>query len=139
MVEIKLEAKDENLDTVIDFVNEQLDKEKCSSEIKTKFDIAVEEIFINIAHYAYADDSTGFAVIQMSVEKEPLAIEVTFIDWGTPYNPLERPNPDVTAIPLEKRRNGGMGIYIVKRSMDDVKYQYSDGKNTLTIRKVINS
>lgn len=139
MKELKILAKVENLDEVIDFINEQLNQVGCSTETKNEIDLAAEELFVNIAHYAYPSDNVGNAVIQTSITTEPKTLKLTFIDWGIPYNPLERSDPNIKDIPLEKRRNGGMGIYIVKKSMDDIAYQHTDGKNILTISKVIGS
>lgn len=139
MKKLKILAKVENLDEVIDFINEQLNQVGCSTEMKNEIDLAAEELFVNIARYAYPSDNMGNAVIQTSITTEPKTLKLTFIDWGIPYNPLERSDPNVKAIPLEKRRNGGMGIYIVKKSMDDIAYQYTDGKNILRISKVIGS
>lgn len=97
--------------------------------------MAVEEIFVNIAHYAYEKDE-GTATIRVEVEGEPVQIAVTFSDGGIPYDPLSRDAPDIT-LSAEERGIGGLGIYLVKKSMDDVIYEYRDGKNVLTIKKTI--
>ena len=107
----------------------------CSTKIQTQIDIAVEELFVNIAHYAYKPD-TGPATVRVEVEKEPPAICITFIDHGVPYDPLAREDPDIT-LSAEERRIGGLGIFMVKKSMDSIEYEYKDGQNILHIRKLI--
>ena len=98
-----------------------------------QIDIAVEELFINIASYAY-DPEIGTAVVQVTVTDEPLSVEITFIDNGRQYDPLAKEDPDIT-LPINKRKKGGLGIFMVKNSMDDIHYEYADGKNILTIKK----
>jgi anti-sigma regulatory factor (Ser/Thr protein kinase) len=95
--------------------------------------VAVDELFSNIAHYAYNPD-TGFATVKVDVVREPLAVEITFVDNGVPYDPLAKSDPD-TSQSVKDRPIGGMGILIVKKSMDAVGYEYRDGKNILTIKK----
>ena len=134
--ELTLDATVENLDTVISFVDEELEKMECSMKTQMQIDVAVEEIFVNIAHYAYTPD-TGKATIRLETSEDPKSIAITFIDSGVPYDPLAKPDPDVT-LSAEERQIGGLGIYMVKKSMDDMKYEYKDGHNVLTIRKNIN-
>ena len=133
MKELTIEADVNNLDEVITFVDEQLEAHDCSIKIQTQIDIAVEELFVNIAHYAYQPE-TGQATVRVEIQEDPLAAIITFIDSGMPYDPLARPDPDVT-LPAEEREIGGLGIYMVKKSMDNVIYEYKDGRNVLTIRK----
>jgi len=136
MKELVLEAVRTNLPKVQAFIGEQLKAAGCPGPVKTAIDIAVEELFVNIASYAYAPD-TGTAVIQVSIKENPPAVEITFIDRGTRYDPLAKPDPDTT-LSVKQRKKGGLGIFMVKQSMDDVKYEYRDGKNTLTILKKLN-
>ena len=96
-------------------------------------DMAVEEIFVNIAHYAYAAGG-GTAEITARTEGDPVEAVIEFRDAGVPYDPLSRPDPDVT-LSAEDRRIGGLGIYMVKKSMDEVRYRNEAGRNILTIRK----
>lgn len=133
MNELIVDAKTDNLNTVLDFVNRQLDQYESSMKIRMQLDVAVEELFVNIAHYAY-DNEMGKATIQVEVNKEPLSVVITFIDQGKPYDPLAKPDPDITLSALE-RPIGGLGIFMVKKSMDNVKYEYKDGSNILTIEK----
>jgi anti-sigma regulatory factor (Ser/Thr protein kinase) len=133
MKELKTEALKENLPEVIAFLDEQLEAADCPMKLQMKLDIAVEEIFVNIANYAYPD-GTGTAVMQVEMLSDPPTVEITFIDSGVPYDPLAKPDPDIT-LSANERQIGGLGIFMVKKSMDDMKYQYLDGKNILTLIK----
>ena len=136
MQELNIEAKVENLDEVLAFVDEQLEAHDCSMKIQTQIDIAVEELFVNIAHYAY-NPETGPATLRVEIQDEPLSVVITFIDNGIPYDPLAKPDPDIT-LSAEERQIGGLGIYMVKKSMDNITYEYKDGKNILSIQKNLN-
>ena len=133
MKELELEAKVENLSDVLDFVDEELEGAGCSMKIQMQIDIAVEEIFVNIANYAYSPE-IGTATVRIEVMGDPPAVDITFIDGGVPYDPLAKADPDVTLM-AEERQIGGLGIFMVKKSMDDVKYEYLDGHNVLTLKK----
>ena len=102
-------------------------------KVQIQINIAVEEIFVNIAHYAY-NPEVGPATIRVEILEDPLAVSLTFIDQGTPYDPLAKEDPDVT-LAADERTIGGLGIFMVKKSMDDVKYEYKEGSNILTIVK----
>ena len=131
--EITIEALTENLPMVMSFVNENLEKADCPLKEKMQIDLAVEEIFVNIASYAYTP-KTGDAVIRMDKAENSSKVTITFSDKGVPYNPLEKEDPDVT-LSAEERPVGGLGIFMVKKSMDDMFYEYKDGQNNLTIIK----
>jgi len=133
MKELKTEAIKENLPEVTAFIDEQLEAVDCPMKLQMKIDIAVEEIFVNIANYAYPD-GTGTAVIRVEFTDDPLTVEITFIDSGVPYDPLAKPDPDIS-LSANERQIGGLGIFMVKKSMDDMKYQYLDGHNILTLIK----
>ncbi|MBQ9384145.1 MAG: ATP-binding protein [Ruminiclostridium sp.] len=135
MKELTIEATPENVDTVIEFVDEMLEEYGCGMKEQMAIDVAIDELFANIAHYAY-NPETGYATVRVDVLKDPLSVEVTFIDNGRQYDPLAKEDPDTT-LSLEEREIGGMGIFIVKKSMDAVNYEYKDGKNILTIKKNI--
>ncbi len=135
MKELNIEATPENIDTVIAFVDEQLEEYGCGMKAQMAIDVAVDELFANIAHYAYSPE-TGYATVRVDVIKDPLSVEITFIDNGVPYDPLANIDPD-TSLSVEDRPIGGMGIFIVKKSMDLVNYEYKDCKNILTIKKNI--
>ena len=136
MKTITVPALTEQLDTVLEFVQGELDQIKCSPKICNQIAIAVEEIFVNIAHYAYRPD-VGDATIrcQVSTQGQP-QITIEFLDSGKPYDPLKNDEPDTT-LPAEERRIGGLGIFMVKRLMDTVQYEYRDGKNILTLQKLV--
>lgn len=133
MKELIVEADTKNLEQVLEFVNQQLDIRNCSEQEKIEIDIAVEEIYVNISSYAYGSER-GKAGIRCGIEESPLQVIIQFLDNGKPYNPLEKPDPDIS-LSLEERQVGGLGIYLVKQSMTSVEYEYVDGKNILTIRK----
>lgn len=135
MVELHVEALTENLEQVLNFVEAELEGLDCPMKIQTQIDIAVEEIYVNIAHYAY-QPGTGQVTVCIGTEEESGIVVIRFIDSGIPFNPLEKKDPDVT-LAAEERNIGGLGIYMVKKSMDDVSYEYKDGQNVLTIKKRI--
>lgn len=135
MQDIKLKASNDTLYTVLDAIEEHLDKNNCPADVKTEVLIAVEEIYVNIANYAYGGKA-GNAIVQMDVSQNPKLCRVTFTDWGVPYNPLEKEDPDIS-LSAEEREIGGLGIYMVKQSMDKIEYEYRDGCNILSIEKKI--
>ena len=133
MKELTVEAKTTNIEAVTDFVNEQLEALDCPMKAQMQIDIAIDELFGNIAHYAY-NPEIGKATVRVEVTQDPLAVVITFIDNGVPYDPLAKADPDTT-LSAEERESGGLGIYIVKKSMDDITYEYKDGQNILAIKK----
>lgn len=135
MKEMTIDATIENLPTVTDFVDEQLDELGCPMKARMQIDIAIDELFSNIAQYAY-DPETGPATVQVEVLDEPPTVVITFIDNGTPYDPLAHEDPDVS-LGVEERAVGGLGIYMVKKTMDAIDYEYKDGRNILRIKKHI--
>ena len=133
MKELTLEARVENIDAVTDFVNGELEALGCPMKAQMQIDVAIDEIFANIASYAYSGGE-GEATVHFSVEEEPRAAVITFLDRGIPYNPLKNEDPDVT-LSAEDRQVGGLGIFLVKKTMDVVKYEYRNGRNILQIKK----
>ena len=133
MKELTIEAKTSNIEAVTDFVNEQLEALDCPMKAQMQIDIAIDELFSNIAHYAY-NPEIGQATVRVEVIEDPLAVTITFIDNGVPYDPLATADPDTT-LSAEEREIGGLGIYMVKKSMDDITYEYRDGQNILAIKK----
>ena len=93
----------------------------------------MEEIFVNIAHYAYKT-GIGKAVVRVEITDELATVTITFMDHGVEYNPLERDDPDIT-LSAEERDIGGLGIFMTKNLMDDVTYEYNEGKNILKLKK----
>lgn len=135
MKEITVSATIENLEKVTEFVNEGLKTIECPLKAKAEIDIAIDELFSNIAHYAY-NPEIGKATIKFEVQEDPQAVIITFLDNGIPYDPLKRADPD-TSLSLEERGIGGLGIFMVKKSMDSIEYEYKDGQNILKIKKNI--
>lgn len=133
MKSITVEAKIENVDKVTEFVNEVLEEKDCPLKVQMQLDVAIDEIFGNIAYYAYGKGS-GNATIQIEMEDNPPKITLTFIDQGIHYNPLESKDPDIT-LDIEDREIGGLGIFLVKKTMDELSYEYVDGQNILTMKK----
>ena len=136
MKALVVEADVNNLFEVQMFIDEQLEEAGCSMPAQIAIDVAVEELFVNIASYAYGEE-IGVAVVQVSVHEDPLSVEITFMDNGEQYDPLAKPDPDTT-LSVDERKKGGLGIFMVKNSMDDINYEYKDGKNILTIKKNLN-
>ena len=135
MKELTVPATIENIVAVTDFVDAQLEELDCPMKAEMQINVAIDELFSNIAHYAYHPE-VGEATVLVEVVNDPLAVEITFIDNGRPYDPLQNADPDVT-LSAEERDIGGLGIFIVKKSMDDIAYEYKDGKNVLKIKKNI--
>ena len=133
MKELVVEADRKNLWEVQSFIDEQLEEVGCPMLTQTAIGVAVEELFVNIACYAYGDGN-GKTLIQVTVHEDPLSAEITFIDSGVQYDPLAKEDPDTT-LSAKERKKGGLGIFMVKNTMDNVIYEYKDGKNILTIKK----
>ena len=131
--EIKVTALLENLQEVLSFVDAFVEEAGVSMKAQMQIDVAVEELFVNIASYAYAP-GTGEATIKIGKDPENNKVFITFVDSGKPYNPLEKDDPDIT-LSAEERGIGGLGIFMVKKSMDDMLYEYKDGQNIVTITK----
>ncbi len=132
MEKLCIKAKLENLVDVTAFVESQLETLDLPMKTQMQIDLAVEEIFVNIANYAYSPED-GLAIIEVELTEDPRVI-ITFIDNGKPFDPLAKEDPDITKS-AEDRKVGGLGIFMVKKSMDDVFYEYKDGQNILRIEK----
>ncbi len=135
MKELTIDATVENIETVTCFIEGQLEEYGCPVKAQMQIAIAIDELFGNIAHYAY-HPGVGPATVRVEVTKDPLAAVITFIDNGVQYDPLAKTDPD-TSLSAEERDIGGLGIYMVKKSMDELSYEYKDGQNILRIRKNI--
>ncbi|HIR20227.1 MAG TPA: ATP-binding protein [Candidatus Pelethomonas intestinigallinarum] len=133
MAEITVAADLDSLNDVLAFVDGEMERAGCSMKLMTQVDMAVEEIFVNIARYAYHPEA-GEASVRCEAGGDPFQIVVGFADRGRPFNPLDREDPDVT-LDAEARQLGGLGILMAKKLMDDIQYEYRDGKNILTLRK----
>ena len=132
MKEMRIAADDQNMEKVNDFIHSCL-PEDCTSVLINKIDLAVEEIFVNIAHYAY-NPTIGEAWIAASFEDSVLTI--VFKDNGKEFNPIAKADPDLT-LSAEEREIGGLGIFLTKKFMDSVDYEYKNGQNVLTMKKKI--
>ena len=135
--ELTLEATVRNIPQVIDFIDEKLDKADCSLKARMQIEVAVDEIFSNISKYAY-EPGPGKATVRTMVDEDARMFSVTFIDRGIPYNPTTHADPDIT-LDAEHRDIGGLGIYLVKRTMDAWEYTFEDGRNIQTIRKSLDA
>ena len=133
MKEITIDALIENINTVTAFVDDLLDEIDCPMKSKIQIHIVIDEIFGNICHYAYKD-SVGTVTVSVKYQNTPKTICLTFTDNGIPYNPLETEDPDIT-LSSEERDIGGLGIYLVKRNMDEIKYEYINKQNRLWMEK----
>lgn len=133
MDKVTVDAVVENLQQVIDFATEHLEARGCSMKTVMQTELVVEEVFVNIANYAYHPE-IGAATFCIEFEENPSAVLMTFIDSGKPYNPLENEEPDTT-LDLEERDIGGLGIFLVKKNVDEISYEHSDGKNILRMKK----
>lgn len=133
MERITVPASLDQLDTVQEFISEKLEQYACPMKAMMAIEIAVEEIFVNIANYAYRPE-VGEATVCCEVNEDPMEVTIQFLDHGKPFNPLEKEDADISQDALLERE-GGLGILMVKKSMDSVSYSYENGKNILTILK----
>lgn len=133
MIEKTFEAKKENLQTVLDFLESELINNGCNMKILTSLLIAMEELFINVASYAYPDNNGDATII---VDFKDNDLYLTLIDSGIEFNPLAKEDPNIKAS-AEERQIGGLGIFMVKKTMDDMSYKREDNKNILMMKKRI--
>ena len=132
---LTLPAKVESITAVVAFLEQELEALGCPEKQKMQICVAADEIVTNISMYAYTPGS-GELTVRFAFDGEDRAAEITFIDEGIPFDPLAKEDPDVT-LSAEKRQIGGLGIFLVKKTMDDMTYRREDGKNILRIRKKI--
>lgn len=135
MKEITLKARVENIPQAIAFIDEALEALGCPLKAQMQMDVAMDELVCNVASYAYPDGE-GDVTVQFDFDQNSRTVAVTLIDSGKPFNPLLAAEPDVT-MPAEKRKIGGLGIFLVRKTMDAMDYEYRDGRNRLTFRKRI--
>ena len=134
--ELIIEAVVDNLEAVNLFVHKFIEQFEVSKRTLMQLDLIVEEIFVNIASYAYSPN-TGSVKILIEAKEEPLTVSLTFIDSGVPYNPLEKSDPDIN-LSVNDRQIGGLGIFITKNLVNDISYRFVDGQNVLQLTKSIN-
>ena len=135
MKEITLTASPDQIKTVTTFVNDYLEDAGLAERSRIQVDIAIDEIFGNISRYAYYPE-TGSATVRVETKDDPFRAVITFIDQGKPFNPMTTETPD-TSLSVQERQIGGLGLFMVKQTMDDVSYRYEDGQNILSIVKII--
>ena len=128
-------AKTESLSDVLRFVEQTLEGFECPIKIQTAICVAIEEVFVNVAHYAYPDGE-GDMSLDISFDEQSRDIAFRMTDKGVPFDPLEKPDPDIT-LSAEDREIGGLGIFIAKKTMDSITYAYENGENILTMFKKI--
>lgn len=133
----RIPANLEELDNLTGRITQLLEENDCPQKNIIQTIVVAEEIFVNIAHYAYQDKS-GEALVHCAVANEDgrSVIRLEFEDWGIPYNPLEKDDPDTT-MTAEDRQIGGLGIFMSKKMMDEISYSRSDGRNKLVLVKYI--
>lgn len=135
MKKLVVKAVIESIPTVTDFVDKILEEHSCDMKAKIQIDIAIDEILGNISQYAYESDD-GDVSVSIQLEETPKRAIITFEDTGVPYNPITTEEPDTT-LSAEERQIGGLGIFMVKKSMDDMAYEYKNNCNILRITKNI--
>ena len=128
---LRIPAKLEGMDVILAFVSYLLDINGCSTKTRTQLRIAVEELYVNVTLYAYPNED-GWAEMRAGVEDGVATF--TLIDGGRPFDPLAKADPNIM-LSGEEREIGGLGIFMVKSTMDEMKYEYRDGCNQLTMRK----
>ena len=133
--ELKLVANLNNIPRVMAFVDKELEALKCPLKIRMKIDLAIDELIANVANYAYASGK-GEVTVRFAFDETDRMVSITFIDEGVPYDPLKKRDPDVTLSAAE-RQIGGLGIFLVKKTMDSMEYKRENGCNILTIYKKI--
>jgi anti-sigma regulatory factor (Ser/Thr protein kinase) len=135
MEALRIKALTDNLDRVLQYVDAALEIMGCSMKNQIQIDMAVEELFVNIAHYAYKG-TVGDAVIIAGPDPKSGILRITFRDWGIPFDPLAKTDPDIS-LSVEEREIGGLGIFMAKKVMDTMDYRYENGQNVLTMTKKI--
>ena len=125
----------ENFGMVADFVDEELEKRNVPMAAEAQIDIALDEIYTNVAKYAYGDE-VGEVTVRLDFSDDVSEVRMTVSDAGIPYDPLQQEDPDVS-LEADERQIGGLGIYLVKQLMDEVSYEYRGGMNILRIRKIL--
>lgn len=133
MAEKSFEAKVDNLHLVLEFLESELESHECSMKISTALAIAIEELFVNVASYSYPD-SKGDCTLKLDFDGDDCIM--TLVDNGIPFDPVAKADPDIT-LSAEEREIGGLGILMVKKTMDDMKYERKDDQNILVMRKKI--
>ena len=135
MTEQAFPAKVEALSDVLGFVEGTLEAYECPMKLQMAIAVAIEEVFVNVAHYAYGEGE-GEMALGIAYDGASRTITFRMSDKGVPFDPLKKPDPDVT-LSAEEREIGGLGIFIAKKTMDEIAYAYENGENILTMIKKI--
>ena len=128
-------AKTEALSDVLGFVEQKLESFGCSMKIQMGICVAIEEVFVNVAHYAYPEKD-GNMTLYVGFDEKSRDVTFRMTDKGIPFDPLAKPDPDIT-LSADEREIGGLGIFIAKKTMDFIGYAYENGENILTMVKKI--
>jgi sigma-B regulation protein RsbU (phosphoserine phosphatase) len=129
------QAKTEALTDVLGFIDLMLEKYECPMKLQTAICVAIEEVFVNVAHYAY-QGGEGDVGLAIGFDEKSRTVIFRMTDRGVPFDPLKKPDPDIT-LSADEREVGGLGIFITKKTMDTVEYAYENGENILTMVKKI--
>ena len=130
-----LPASVANIEKIVAFLEQELEKRDCPVKTSMQICLAADEVMANIAMYAYVQGG-GDVTVRFDYDGADRMAAITFTDSGIPFDPLAKEDPDV-GLPAEKRKIGGLGIFLVKKTMDEIRYSREDGKNILCIRKRI--
>lgn len=131
MPERTFPAADSELPAVLAFTEEQLEAAGCPMKKVMQITVAIEEMFVNVAHYAYPGKN---GTVRYSIEHDEHCVTFRLADSGIPFDPLAKPDPDIT-LSAQERQIGGLGIFMMKKTMDEVSYEYTNGENILTMKK----
>ena len=131
MEKLTIDATVENLATVTEFITSSLEEKDCPLKVIMQMELVIEEIFVNVASYAYRPNVGNVTIYK---EFDNQSITVSFVDSGVDYNPLEHEDPDTNA-EIEDRDIGGLGIFLIKKNVDEISYERKDEQNILTIKK----
>jgi anti-sigma regulatory factor (Ser/Thr protein kinase) len=129
METILLPASMESLEICRSFVMGKLQQLHVGQELEFKVELVLEEVLTNVIHYAYPEEAGEMEVVCTIGDNQDFCFRVT--DWGIPFNPLERPDPELSQ-DISERQIGGLGIYLVRHLVDELSYERHEGKNTLT-------
>ena len=128
-------ARTEQLSDVLGFVDEMLSFADCPMKTQMSICVAIEEVFVNVAHYAYGGKD-GDLTLTLGFDEQTRTLKFIMSDSGIPFDPLKKPDPDIT-LSAEEREIGGLGIFITKKTMDELSYAYENGRNVLTMNRKI--
>ena len=132
-MQLELDTNIENVDVLTATANKVLAGLGCPKKAMAQIDIALDELFSNISHYAYGGN-VGKVYVSIDAIPNKKGVSITLEDEGIPFDPLAREDPDVT-LGIHERTIGGLGIFLVRRTMDSMHYEYRNRRNRLTITK----